>query len=151
MNDAARAPAPRPGWRAAHVFPVRVYFEDTDAGGVVYHANYLKFAERARTEMLRQIGIESSALMAERGLAFAVRHCAVDYRKPARLDDLLEVRSRLARLDNASFVLEQSVRRDGVEIAALVVRVACVGAGGGPARIPAPVRSRLRDHVSAEK
>ena len=73
-----------------HVFPVRVYYEDTDAGGIVYYANYLKFAERARTELLRIAGITHSDLMAESGVAFAVRHCAADFIKPARLDDPLD-------------------------------------------------------------
>jgi acyl-CoA thioester hydrolase len=135
---------------AAHAFAVRVYYEDTDAAGVVYYANYLKYAERARTEMLRAYGIESSALAREQGLLFAVRRCAVDYLKAARLDDLLEVRSRLSRVERASFELEQSVRRDGVRLADMVVRIACVALAGRPARLPDFVRARLKAGLAAE-
>ena len=73
-----------------HHHPLRVYYEDTDAGGVVYYANYLKFAERARTEMLRDLGIDHSELMDNEGVAFAVRHCTMDFLAPARLDDVLD-------------------------------------------------------------
>ena len=85
-----------------HVLPLRVYYEDTDAAGIVYYANYLKFAERARTEMLRLLGIHQRAMSEDYGLAFAVRDCSVDYRHPARLDDLPEVRSRLVKLSAAA-------------------------------------------------
>ncbi len=138
-----------------HIFAVRVYYEDTDAGGVVYYASYLRFAERARAEMLRELGIESSAMMAEAGVAFAVRRCVADYLRPARLDDRLEVRTRLLALKGASLEAEQRVVRpcDGAEIARLVLTLACLtvpgqtgqatGAGKA-ARIPAPVRRRLQ-------
>ncbi|MGH7094988.1 MAG: YbgC/FadM family acyl-CoA thioesterase, partial [Stellaceae bacterium] len=76
---------------AGHRFPVRVYYEDTDAGGVVYHANYLRFAERARTELLRSIGFSHSRSHAESGIRFVVRRCMVEYRAAARLDDALTV------------------------------------------------------------
>lgn len=79
-----------------HFFPVRVYYEDTDAGGIVYYANYLKFAERARTEMLRLVGLNQSQLKKENGILFAVRSLTIDYRRPAVLDDLLEVVSRFS-------------------------------------------------------
>ena len=87
----------------AHVYPVRVYYEDTDAGGVVYHSNYLRFAERARTELLREAGIDHVTLMTENGLMFAVRRCEAEYVKPARLDDALEVRTRCFEATGASF------------------------------------------------
>ncbi len=128
-----------------HIFPVRVYYEDTDAGGVVYYANYLRFAERARTEMLRRLGIESSKLMAEEGIAFAVRRCAADYRRPARLDDRLEVRTRLLDMGGASLEMEQRIVRaeNGSEAVRLVLTLACMTMAGKPARIPADVRRRL--------
>ena len=96
-----------------YVFPVRVYYEDTDAGGVVYHANYLQFAERARTEMLRTLGMQQSQLAAETGILFVIRRCVADFLAPARLDDRLEVASRLIDLRGASIDLHQDVRRDG--------------------------------------
>ena len=154
MTD-KKAPKGRAGGLAVsdgvHIFPVRVYYEDTDAAGIVYYANYLRFAERARTEMLRALGIESSRMMDESGIAFAVRRCEADYLRPARLDDQLEVHSRLLAFKGASLALEQKVVRpvDGADIARLVVMLACLktapGAGsGGIARIPEDVRRRLQ-------
>lgn len=124
-----------------HIFPVRVYYEDTDAGGVVYYANYLKFAERARTDLLRFFGIEQSQLP----VVFVVRRCDADFRRPAHLDDLLEVHSWVTEVKGASLDVEQRVRRDGEDLVRLSVRVACVdlNAGGRPARIPADVRTLL--------
>jgi acyl-CoA thioester hydrolase len=119
-----------------HVFPVRVYYEDTDAGGVVYHANYLRFAERARTEMLRQAGIGQAALWAEQGLAFTVRRCEAEFLKPARLDDALEVHTRVLEARGARVEAEQVVKRAGDEIARLRLEIACVDRQGKPARLP---------------
>ena len=126
-----------------HVFPLRVYYEDTDAAGVVYYANYLRFAERARTEMLRQAGVMHGALMAERGLAFAVRRCEVDFLKPARLDDWLEVHTRVLSLKGARVEAEQVVKRSGDDIARLKLEIACVDRSGRPARLPATLTGAL--------
>lgn len=134
-----------------HVLPVRVYYEDTDAGGIVYYANYLKFAERARTEMLRLLGINQSEMAQRYGMAFAVRDCAIDYRRPARLDDLIEVRSRLIALAAATISAVQSIWRDTEELARLELRVACLRRDGRPARIPAPVRQALTPLVQPQE
>ena len=91
--------------------PVRVYYEDTDAGGVVYYANYLKFCERARTEWLRTFGVGQQALIDEQGLGFVVRSVQADYRAPARLDDALEVITQVAMLRRASILFEQQLVR----------------------------------------
>ena len=91
--------------------PVRVYYEDTDAGGVVYYANYLKFCERARTEWLRTLGVSQQALIDEQGLGFVVRSVQADYRASARLDDALEVITQVAMLRRASILFEQQVMR----------------------------------------
>jgi acyl-CoA thioester hydrolase len=123
-----------------HRFPLRVYYEDTDAAGIVYYANYLKFAERARTEMLRAIGVEHRSLRDETGVAFAVRRCDVEYMAPARLDDLLEVRTRITDLRGAAIEAEQVVTRGNDELARLKVMLVCVGPGGNATRIPKPVR-----------
>ena len=123
-----------------HVFPVRVYYEDTDAGGVVYHANYLQFAERARTEMLRTLGTQQSQLAAEAGILFVIRRCVADFLAPARLDDRLEVASRLIDLRGASIDLHQDVRRDGAVLVRLQVRLACMTIQGRAVRLPAAVR-----------
>lgn len=112
--------------RAEHVLPLRVYYEDTDAAGIVYYANYLKFTERARSELLRLIDVDQRALREEEGVAFAVRNCSVDYRLPARLDDELEVRSRLKELRGASVTLDQRVCRNGETLVQMDVRVVCL-------------------------
>lgn len=126
-----------------HVFAVRVYYEDTDAAGIVYYANYLKFAERARTEWLRGRGVGQRALSESEGVAFAVRRLAVEYLKPARLDDIIEVRTRIVDVRGASIDAEQELRREGQTIATLAVTLACVDANGRPARLPPVVRHAL--------
>lgn len=110
-------------------WPVRVYYEDTDAGGVVYYANYLKFFERARTEFLRSTGFEQDALMRDRGIVFAVRSLTVDYIKPALFNDELLVASELTVPRRASMLFEQTISRKGSDRALLCraqVRIACV-------------------------
>jgi acyl-CoA thioester hydrolase len=119
-----------------HRLPVRVYYEDTDAAGVVYHANYLRFAERARTEMLRSLGLEHGALSAREGLVFTVRRCVVDYLAPARLDDRLEVRTSLARLGGASVDLEQRIANDERLLVRMDVRLALVSPALRAVRLP---------------
>jgi len=126
-----------------HVFPVRVYYEDTDAGGVVYYANYLKFAERAPTEMMHLLDAGYRDLIAERTVAFAVRRCEVDFLAPARLDDVLEVRTSVTEAGGASVTAAQVIRRGADEITRIRVRLACVDAAGRPARIPAALRTAL--------
>jgi len=121
---------------AAHVLPVRVYYEDTDAGGIVYHAAYLRFAERGRTEFIRTLGVDQQRLRDETGLGFAVARLAIDYLRPARLDDSLEIHTEVARARGASADFRQTVLRDGETLARLDVRVACIDAAGRPARLP---------------
>jgi len=127
----------------AYLFPVRVYYEDTDAAGLVYYANYLKFAERARTEMLRRLGIGQERLRAETGLVFVVRRCTADYLQPARLDDDLVVATRLKALGGASLDLDQDVRRDDATLVRLAFQIACLGHGGRPQRLPPVLRAAL--------
>lgn len=134
---------------AIHICPVRVYYEDTDAEGIVYYANYLKFAERGRTEMLRSAGIEHRFLLQEHGVAFAVRSLSAEYIKPARLDDALTVHSRLLALRGASVSAEQIVRRDDETLVELAVRLACIDRQGRPARLPRDVRALLEPYKHA--
>ena len=129
--------------RPRHRHPVRVYWEDTDAGGVVYHASYLRFAERARTELLRSIGTDQSDMLADHGTLFVVRRAEVDYLKPAGLDDSLTVESRLTDLRNASMCILHEIRRGDELLTRLVVQVACIDRSGRVARIPLPVRRAL--------
>ena len=136
------------GWQGriedgCHVLRLRVYYEDTDATGVVYYANYLRFAERARTECLRAVGADHPQLLAEHGVVFVVRHCVADYRAPARLDDVVEARSRFTELRGASLRAAQSITRDGHEIVHIDVRLACVDRAGRPRRLPAALRQAL--------
>lgn len=126
-----------------HVFAVRVYYEDTDAAGIVYYANYLKFAERARTEWLRAKGVGQRALSENEGVAFAVRRLSVEYLMPARLDDALEVRTRIVAVRGASLDGEQEISRGGQVLAQLTLTLACVAHSGRPARLPEVVRQAL--------
>jgi acyl-CoA thioester hydrolase len=126
-----------------HIWPIRVYFEDTDAGGVVYYANYLKFAERARSEILRGLGFDHQRLALEFGLQIVVKSCAIEFAAPARLDDALEVRSRIVTMGGASFTIRQEVFRSGERLAQAEIRLACVGTDLRPARLPAALKRAL--------
>ena len=128
-----------------HVFPVRVYYEDTDAGGLVYHASYLRFAERARTEALRQAGTEQGQMLSETGLGFVVRRMEIDFRGPAVLDDLLEVVTRLSDIGGASLAAEQTIRRAGATLVHMLLKLACIDRQGRPARMPGTLRAALQD------
>lgn len=119
-----------------HQFRLRVYYEDTDAGGIVYYANYLKFAERARTEMLRELGFSHGDLHHRQGLGFVVRRCVVDYRYPARLDESLAVQTLVGKVRGASFDLHQRVFRDRLVTASLEVTLAMVDESRRTARLP---------------
>jgi len=123
--------------------PLRVYYEDTDAAGLVYYANYLKFAERGRTEMMRELGFAHSGIAEETGIFFTVRRCSADYRLAARLDDMLSVETRIQEIGAATLSLDQQIRRAGETIVALDVLVACVGRDGRPRRVPAGLRAAL--------
>jgi acyl-CoA thioester hydrolase len=131
-----------------HIFPVRVYFEDTDAAGVVYYANYLRYAERARTEMLRAIGVPHSGLMKEDGLVFVVHRCDVLYRRPAHLDDALEVHTGSMELTGTGLWADQVVRRAGEDLVRMRIRLACVGPEGKPVKLPVMLRRALEPFVA---
>ena len=134
-----------------HILPIRVYFEDTDAAGVVYHANFLKFCERARSDFIRLLGIEHQGLAnPARGepAVFVVRRVEIDYLKPGRLDDVLEVVTSCAEIGNASLKLAQDVRRDGTLIARALVSVVLVSRSGKPQRLGALVRDALQRFVN---
>lgn len=124
---------------------LRVYWEDTDAGGVVFYANYLKFFERARTEWLRALGVDQQALADTTGAIFVVRSTAVDYRAPARLDDVLQIRSRMERVGSASVQFAQESWRGDVLLASGTIRVGCVDRSTfRPTPIPAPVLATIK-------
>jgi acyl-CoA thioester hydrolase len=127
-----------------NTFAVRVYYEDTDSGGVVYYANYLKYLERARTECLRALGFEQRRLAEETGLAFAVRSLSAEYLKPAKLDDLLEVTTAVQELGRAQVTFVQSIRRGDQTLLTATVRVACLDlAKGKAAAMPTAIHAKL--------
>jgi acyl-CoA thioester hydrolase len=138
-------PISQPGCENGLCWPIRVYYEDTDAGGIVFFANYLKFFERARTEWLRACGIEQHTLASETGALFIVRSTALDYRAPARLDDVLSIVSRVERLGRASVEFVQEAWRDDTLLTTGSIRVGCVDATAlRPTAIPPPVLAALR-------
>ncbi len=122
----------------AFLWPVRVYYEDTDAGGVVYHSNYLKYMERARTEWLRHLGYEQDRLYQESGLLFAVSRMEIHFRAPARLDNRLLVSVTLTKLGRASLVLEQAINQEknGQILIEASVRIAMINETFRPTRLP---------------
>ena len=124
-------------------WPVRVYYEDTDAGGIVYYANYLKFFERARTEWLRSLGIHQQDLLATAGAAFVVRSATIDYLGAARLDDALTLRLQIDKLGRASVAFAQQAWRGDTLLASASVKVGCVD--------PATMRPRSIPDIAADK
>ena len=125
-------------------WPVRVYWEDTDAGGVVYYATYLKFMERARSEWLRALGFEQDALRDEAGVLFVVRRVAVDYLAPARFNDQIEVSVGLHEIGRASLSVTQTLSRGPTRLVSALVTLACVDAVRfKPVKIPAPILQAL--------
>lgn len=149
MTDAPLSPASGRLTGHQHNFPLRVYYEDTDAAGIVYHAVYLHYAERARTEALRLCGLDHGRLAKEQGLHFAVHRCVIDYQRPARLDDALMVHTRLTTMGGASFELDQSIHREVTPIAHLTVRLVCMDTQGRPVRLPPSLQDALRIMVGA--
>ena len=135
--------SPKPQAQAAHIHRIRVYFEDTDAGGMVYYANYLKFAERARTEMLRSGGISHAEMVAQDGLMLVVRRCVADYHRSARLDDELEIETRVSGLTGATILLDQVIRRGSEVLVELTVTIACVTKEGRATRLPQGLRQAV--------
>ena len=137
----------------AHHLPLRIYYEDTDASGIVYHARYLGFCERARSEFLRCLDIDHVAALnqpVESRLGFAVRRCEMDYLQPALLDDRLMVTSRLTKLAAAYTDIEQVIRRDDTVLVQARLRVAMVDGRGRPARIPKDWRQKMAPYVMEE-
>lgn len=133
--------------RKSHRWPIRIYYEDTDHGGVVYHANYLRYLERARTELLREAGIELDVIERRWGIIFAVTSLTIDYRRPARFNDRLLVISALQKLRGARLSYRQRIVRDDGErplISEAEVELAALNGEGRPRRIPDPLRKRLR-------
>ncbi|QPK63751.1 tol-pal system-associated acyl-CoA thioesterase [Methylomonas sp. LL1] len=125
-------------------WPVRVYYEDTDAGGVVFYANYLKFFERARTEMLRSFGFEQDRLIAEQNVLFVVRSVSIDYLKPARFNEQIDVSAKIIENKKASLTFEQSITRQQDLLCNGKIRIACLDAKSmKPKLIPIAILEQL--------
>ena len=122
----------------SHRYPVHVHYEDTDMGGIVYHANFLKFIERARSAWVRDLGVDQNAMRAG-GTVFVVRRIEADYLAPAYLDDVLEIETQTLRATAARLVMQQSVWRGKAELFRAVVTVACLTTSGRPTRLPAAI------------
>lgn len=122
-----------------HHKEIRVYYEDTDMAGIVYYANYLRYIERARSDWVREVGIDQLA-MKDTGVVFAVRRVEADYLSPARFDDVLDVRTTLGSLSAAKMVMDQEVWRGDDLIFTAKVLIVCIGASGKPVRLPAECR-----------
>lgn len=123
----------------------RVYYEDTDSGGVVYYANYLKFAERARTEILRINGINQSELAKTEDIFFVVRHVEMDLHKPARLDDMLDITTSVAEIGGASITLHQQIKCNDLLLADIKVLIVAVNGNMKPVRLKGKVREAFGD------
>ena len=131
----------------AHVLPVRVYYEDTDAGGVVYHARYVAFCERARSDCLRLLGIHQSSLP---DLFFVVRRMTCDFQRPARLDDLLEIYTRFTEMAGARIEISQQVMLNGNSLFRAEVTIALVDGRGRPRRLPEDMASRFQQFQESQ-
>lgn len=130
--------------------PIRVYYEDTDAGNVVYYANYLKFMERARTEWLRALGFEQDELLRRDGVLFAVRSARLEFLKPARFNDLLQATVQVNQRGKASITFAQEIRRDALALCEGEVKVACLDvATFAPRPIPEGMGSKIDSGISA--
>jgi acyl-CoA thioester hydrolase len=131
---------------ARHILPVRVYFEDTDFSGLVYHASYLRWCERGRSDWLRLLGVYHSALIApESGepAAFVVRRLEIDYLRPARIDEVLEVTTECTEVSGVYLLLLQQIRRGETTLCKVVVKVVLISQSGKPMRLPPPIREAL--------
>lgn len=126
-----------------HLFPVRVYYEDTDMGGIVYYANYLRYIERARSDWVRSLGVDQNAMREQDGVVFVVRRVEADYLKPAKFDDELQVRTVVKAVTGARLIMSQEIIRGDDLLFRAEVTVVCVGEGGVPARLPANIRRRI--------
>jgi acyl-CoA thioester hydrolase len=133
-----------------HILPIRVYFEDTDFSGLVYHGSYIRWCERGRSDFLRLVGNDHRALIAGAAggvpAAFVVRRMALEFLKPARIDDILEVSTRAQAITAATLVLDQRISRNGIALFSAEVTVVLISAAGKPLRLSAALRDALQDN-----
>ena len=126
-------------------YKLKVYYEDTDSGGVVYYANYLKFFERARTEAIAEIGLSNKKLLEENGILIIVKSCNIEYKRPAKLEDQLEVKSSIISISNTSFKMKQKAYRDKELITDCEIHLVIVDEKGKPVKIPDILKKKLEN------
>ncbi len=126
-------------------FKLKVFYEDTDAGGVVYYANYLKFFERARTEAIAEIGLSNKKLLEENGIFIIVKSCNIEYKKPAKLEDQIEIKSNIISISNTSFKMRQKAFRDNELITDCEIHLVIVDKKGKPSKIPEILKKKLEN------
>ena len=129
-------------------YEVKIYYEDTDAGGVVYYANYLKFLERARSEAIYEMGFSNTELKKEFGVLIIVKSCNIDYKKPAIFEDKLIIISTIKEITKTSFIMEQNINRDKELIASADIHLVSVNSDGKPTIIPEILKNKLSEYVS---
>ena len=126
-------------------YKLKVFYEDTDSGGVVYYANYLKFFERARTEAIAEIGLSNKKLIEENGILIIVKSCNIEYKRPAKLEDQLEVKSSVISISNTSFKMKQKAYRDKELITDCEIHLVIVDGKGKPSKIPEILKNKLEN------
>ena len=126
-------------------FTVKVYYEDTDAGGVVYYANYLKYLERARSEAIYSLGYTNSSILEQFGVLLIVKSCNIEYRKPARFEDTLEIISEIKSFTKTSFLMKQSISRNNEIISDAEIHIVSVDKNGKPSKIPEDLKKKLEN------
>ncbi len=130
-----------------HILPIRIYYEDTDAGKIVYYVNYLKFAERGRTEMLRNAGFNHKILFEKYGFNFVIRKCLVDYHKPAVLDDEITVATKITKITGARIFMRQEIKRSNEILAIIDIILVCLTNKGRAMRIPEQISAALSQYI----
>ena len=151
-HDAATPDVAFSGWfeGRVHVLPVRIYYEDTDTSGIVYHANYLRYCERGRSDFLRMAGVSHLVMLeGESKLVWTLRRISLDYMRPARVDDLLMVRTRYTEMAGARLVGEQEIYKGADLLCTARIEAAVITLDGRPRRIPADIREKLQPYLSA--
>ena len=126
-------------------YKLKVFYEDTDSGGVVYYANYLKFFERARTEAIAEIGFSNKKLLEENGIFIIVKSCNIEYKKPAKLEDQIEIKSNIISISNTSFKMRQKALRDNELITDCEIHLVIVDKKGKPSKIPEILKKKLEN------
>ncbi|NQZ14212.1 MAG: YbgC/FadM family acyl-CoA thioesterase [Alphaproteobacteria bacterium] len=133
-----------------HTADYRVYYEDTDAVGIMYHANYISFCERGRSDLLRDLGLPASEVFEKLGIGFVIRHIDCDYLKMVKLDDLLTVETQVLSMKNTSFVMRQTISCQNSPVFKMDVSIVCVDRNGKPTRAPEGLREKFADYMIEE-